>query len=99
MKIRVVVFSPEAKEDLFRLYDYIAAAADPRTSIAYVERLKNHCLSLSAASERGQSRDDIRPGLRVTGFGRRVTIALSVDSDRVTILRLFYGGRNWEQDI
>jgi toxin ParE1/3/4 len=41
-------------------------------------------------------RDDIRPGLRIVGFERRVTIAFSVDDGRVTILRVFYGGRDWE---
>jgi toxin ParE1/3/4 len=34
--------------------------------------------------------------LRIVGFRRRVTIAFTVDEERVTILRLFYGGRNWE---
>ena len=48
------------------------------------------------ASERGHKRDDIRPGLRIAGFQRRVTIAFTVTETRVTILRLFYGGRNWE---
>ena len=42
-------------------------------------------------------RDDLRPGLRITGFRRRVTVAFSVDEDRVMILRLFYGGQDWER--
>ena len=37
-----------------------------------------------------------RPGLRIVGFERRVTIAFSVDEGTVTILRLFYGGQDWE---
>jgi hypothetical protein len=28
--------------------------------------------------ERGRRRDDLRPGLRIIGFGRRVTIAFHV---------------------
>jgi toxin ParE1/3/4 len=35
--------------------------------------------------------------MRVVGFERRVTIAFSVQEERVTILRIFYGGRNWEE--
>jgi plasmid stabilization system protein ParE len=41
-------------------------------------------------------RDDIRPGLRVVGFERRATIAFRVEDDRVTILRIFHGGRDWQ---
>jgi toxin ParE1/3/4 len=51
---------------------------------------------LEYAGERGGRRDDIRVGLRIVGFERRVTVAFSVDESRVTILRLFYGGRDWE---
>jgi toxin ParE1/3/4 len=45
------------------------------------------------AAERGTRRDDIRVGLRVVGFERRVTIAFHVDPKRVTIDRILYGGR------
>ena len=46
-------------------------------------------------AERGTRRDDIRPGLRVTGFERRITAAFLIDEPRVVVLRLFYGGRHW----
>ncbi len=49
------------------------------------------------ASERGMRRDDIRQGLRITGFERRLTVAFTVDDDRVTILRLCHGGQDWEK--
>ena len=62
----------------------------------YLNRLEDYCNNLDLASERGQLRDDIRPGLRVVGFERRVAIALLVDAERVVVLRLFYGGQDWE---
>ncbi len=96
MKRRTVAFSPEARADLIALYDWIALAAGPETAIAYINRLETYCRGFSTASERGHRRDDIRRGLRIVGFERRVTIAFSVDAYRVTILRLFYAGRNWE---
>ena len=68
-------------------------------TISYIERLESYCLGFSHASERGQLRDDIRPDLRIVGFERRVTIAFAVDSTRVTILRVLYGGRDWETDL
>ena len=96
MKERLVLFSPEARDDLFALYDWIAAAAHPDTALSYIERIEAYCAGFAVASERGRRRDDIRPGLRIVGFEGRVTIAFTVDETRVVILRVFYGGRNWE---
>lgn len=39
-------------------------------------------------------RHELRQGLRVVGYRRRVSIAFSVEADRVMILGIFYGGRN-----
>lgn len=97
MRERVVVFSPEARDDLLSLYDWIADAAGEQIALRYIQRLETYCMSFSRAAERGVARRDIRPGLRIVGFERRVTIAFSVDDQSVTILRLFYGGRNWEK--
>ena len=97
MKQRGVIFAPEARDDLFALYDWIAEAAGPPTAMGYLERLEDFCIRLDLASERGQVRDDIRAGLRIVGFEHSVTIAFTVDAASVTILRIFYGGRDWEQ--
>lgn len=97
MKRRGVVFSPEAKDDLINLYDWIASRAGPAVAISYIERIEVFCQGFDLASERGQLRGDIRPGLRIIGFERRITIAFSVSKEQVTIFRLFYGGREWEE--
>lgn len=99
MKARRVEFSEDARSDLIALYDWIADAASPDIALGYVERLERYCLDLDLASERGHLREDVRPGLRVVGFERRVTIAFTVEEDRVVILRLFYGGRNWPEEM
>jgi toxin ParE1/3/4 len=96
---RSVIFSPEAEDDLMRLYDWIADRGGRRSALSYVQRIEDYCRSFDLASERGQTRDDIRPGLRIVGFERRVTIAITVDEDRVTILRVFYGGADWESAL
>lgn len=97
MKERAVEFSPEALEDLQRIYDWLANAADPETAFAYISRIETFCRGLAFGAERGHSRTDIRPGLRIVGFERRVTIAFTVTETRILILRLFYGGRDWER--
>ncbi len=100
MTDRPVVIAPEAADDLRELYDWITdRGASPHTAIGYIERLEAFCLSLGSALVRGHRRDDIRPGLRVVGFERRVTVAFQVTEARVTILRVFYGGRNWESTL
>jgi len=70
------------------------AAAPPDIAFGYVTRIEAFCQRRGIASKRGLSRDDIRPGLRILGFERRMTIAFIVEPDRVVILRLFYGGRD-----
>ena len=97
MRQREVVFSPEAIDDLNRLYDWIASVAGPSIAIGYIQRIETFCMKLDLASERGVLREDIRPNLRVVGFERRLTVAFSVEGDFVIIYRLFYGGQNWEE--
>ncbi|MDJ0825051.1 MAG: type II toxin-antitoxin system RelE/ParE family toxin [Rhodobacter sp.] len=96
MKERQVAFAPEARDDLFAIYDWITERAGPEVALGYVARLEAFCLNLSIGSERGSLRDDVRTGLRVIGFERRVNVAFVVEETRVVVLRLFAGGRNWD---
>lgn len=91
-----VVFTPEAKDDLLDLYDYIADHSSPKRALGYILRIEKTCQSLTTLPERGTRRDDLRPGLRVMGFERRVLIAFRVSADSVAILRILYGGRSIE---
>jgi toxin ParE1/3/4 len=54
------------------------------------------CTGLATFPLRGQGRDDLLPGLRTTGFERRVTIAFVVTTDAVLIEGIFYGGQDFE---
>ncbi len=97
MRERRVTFAPEAEADLTALFDWIAQRAEPQTAMRYLDRLEAFCNGLSFASERGHLRSDIRPGLRILGFERRLTLAFVVSDTQVTILRVFPTGRNWER--
>lgn len=99
MKPRKVAFSEDAKRDLSDLYDWIASATGPAVADRYLDRLGAYCRGFELASERGTQRDDIRPGLRIVGFERRITIAFTVEEERVVILRLYYGGRDWPSEL
>jgi toxin ParE1/3/4 len=77
------------------LYRYIRdKGGGAVVAIAFVRRIREHCLGFADFPERGARRDDIRRGLRVIGFERKVTIAFSVDGNRVRIARVFYRGRD-----
>lgn len=95
MKRREVVLAPEAIDDLGALFDWIASAAGEVVARGYIDRIERYCFNFDMAGERGLARDDIRPGLRIIGFERRITLAFSVGPETVTILRVFYGGQDW----
>lgn len=99
MRRRAVEISDEARDDLIRLYEWIAQEAGPSIALSYIERLETYIQSFDIASERGHLRDDIRSGLRITGFEHRVTIAFTVEEERVIILRMYYAGQNWTELI
>lgn len=88
-----VVYSRRAVGQLEALYAYIAGDS-PQRAERFVSAIVDYCDGLDAFPLRGAPRDDIRPGLRIVGFRRRVTIAFTVDDDAVTILGVLYGGRD-----
>jgi plasmid stabilization system protein ParE len=94
-----IVFSPDAAADIIRLYDYIAEQSGAVRAFRYVSRIETYCAGLKYSPERGTKRDDIREGLRITGFERRVTIAFHVDPTTVIIDRILYGGRNVDRAL
>ncbi|WP_420104423.1 type II toxin-antitoxin system RelE/ParE family toxin [Bosea sp. (in: a-proteobacteria)] len=99
MRQRRVIYTPDATTDLEWIYDTIATARSPLVASRYEQRIRDFCQRLEYGAERGTSRADIRPGLQVVGFERRVTVAIVAEDDRVVILRIFYGGRDWANDF
>jgi len=91
-----VVFAPEAQEQLIELYRYIAEAASPAIAARYTDAIVSYCESLRSFPLRGTTRDDIRPGLRITHYKKRAVIAFDVDAGTISILGVFYGGQDYE---
>jgi toxin ParE1/3/4 len=98
MTMRKVILRPSAEKDLTELYHYIAERSGyPERAIAYIRRIRVYCETLASFPERGRRRDDLRRGLWVIGFERRVVIAYTIlDTGDVEIGRIFYGGRDYE---
>ena len=92
-----VTFTPEATEALAELQRYIEEAASKTVAKRYVGEVVKFCENLGEfAPERGNRRDDLRPGLRVTNYKRRVVIAFAVELDQVAIIGVFSGGQDYE---
>ncbi|MBY0511105.1 MAG: type II toxin-antitoxin system RelE/ParE family toxin [Rhodospirillaceae bacterium] len=94
-----VSFRPQAENDLFALYEYIAEESGHDIAGDYIDRIETACLALATFPKRGVARDDIRSGLRTLGFERRATIAFQVAAREVVIVRIFYGGQNFEHAL
>jgi toxin ParE1/3/4 len=91
-----VVFTPEAEAQLIALYRYIAAEASPVVADRFTSAIVGFCEGLVNFPHRSARRDDIRPGLFVTQFRSRVVIAYTLDGDKVIVIGVFYGGRDFE---
>jgi toxin ParE1/3/4 len=96
MKQDGVVFTPEAEEQLAELYRYIEENATADVALRYTTAVVQYCEGLETFPQRGTPRDDIRPGLRTTCYKRRTEIAYAVEDDRVAIIGVFHGGRDYE---
>lgn len=97
MKRYEVRFRPQAEADLRALYDYIADEAGTAVADGYIDRIEALCRSLETFPHRGTRRDHIRAGLRMMGFERRATLVFEVGETDVRIIRVFYGGRDFER--
>jgi toxin ParE1/3/4 len=93
MKFRVHL-ARHAINDLAEIHAYLLPLAGAITARRYVEDIRAYCDQFAHFPERGTLRDDLRKGLRIIGYKRKVTIALRVDADRVTVLRVLGRGRD-----
>lgn len=91
-----VIFTPLAERQIGALHEYITAYANEIRADRYVGRIVAFCGGLTTFPLRGTQRDDLLPGLRITGFERRITIAFLVTAETVLIEGIFYGGQDFE---
>lgn len=96
--VRSIFYRPEARADLAKPYDYIVEQSGSHNRAqGYFRRIQASCEKLKTFPEVGRLRDDLRPGVRILGFERRVVVVYMVlPSGDVEIGRVFYGGRDYE---
>lgn len=73
MKQLALEYSPESRQHLTAIYDYIANSSGyPSRALTFVAAIEQFCEGLAEWTDRGTERDDLRPGLRIIGYRRRV---------------------------
>ena len=90
-----LIYRPQAEEDLEAIYRFIAQDS-PTRAFDFIERIQQRCELLCDSPEQGRARPDLRPNLRVIPYGRSVVIAYQVTGDTIEVLRIFYGGQDYE---
>lgn len=99
MKTYDVQLTPDAKNDLIGIYEYIADKSQmPEVAWAYMQKLETACHGLWTAPLRGQKRNDLRKNLRITPLDKNAVVAFEVDEEKqvVTVLNIFYGGQDYD---
>ena len=98
MKYEIVILA-EAESDLNNLFDFIADQSGAVRAQNYVGRIEAACTKLASFPNRGAPRDDLLPGLRTLSFERRALVVYRVENETVSILRVFYAGRDYEREL
>jgi toxin ParE1/3/4 len=90
-----LTYRPHAAEDLEAIYRIIAQDK-PTSAFGFIEKIQRRCDLLRFSPEQGRARPELRAGLRVIPYGRSVVIAYQIVEDTIEILRIFYGGQDYE---
>jgi toxin ParE1/3/4 len=92
---RRLIFRPRAEADLESIRAFIVADS-PRAAIRFLGSIEKRCRSLLDFPGQGRARNDLFKGLRVLSFGRSVVIGYLTSEETVEVLRVWYGGQNYE---
>jgi len=93
-----VRLTDEAEADVARIYRFVRRkSASSEVARNYVGRIRSFLKEFETFPERGTVRD-IRDGMRIVGFERRVSIAFIVENGEVVVLRILYAGQQLRVD-
>jgi toxin ParE1/3/4 len=90
-----LTYRPHAETDLEAIYRIIAQDK-PASAFSFIDKIQRRCDLLRVSPKQGRARPDLRAGLHVIPYGRSVVIAYQVAGDTIEILRIFYGGQDYE---
>ncbi|HEY9347896.1 MAG TPA: type II toxin-antitoxin system RelE/ParE family toxin [Inquilinus sp.] len=90
-----LVYTPDALADLRSILSHIAGD-NPSAARTFVGAIERRCRDLCQQPHLGRAREDLGIGLRIVPFRRRIVIAYRIEDNDLAILRVFYGGRDYE---
>lgn len=93
-------FTPEARQQLLQLDEWITETASAVTARRFVSAILDHIDRILLFPLAGRARDDVRSGMRTTTFKKRTLVAYEVNESSgelvVNVLGVFHGGQDWE---
>jgi toxin ParE1/3/4 len=91
-----VFFRPSAEKDLLNIFDRVFEVSQHHgTAQQFVSRIIQRCRRVGNVPFGGRPRDDLFAGMRTVPFERSAVIAYVV-TDKVEIINIFYGGRDYD---
>lgn len=97
MKSHKVVFRKTAQADLRAIFAYVLEkSGSTNTALNYVRRIQRRCEEIGTAPLACIERPDIRPGIRMAVFERRIVILYVVQSETIRITNILSGSRDYE---
>jgi toxin ParE1/3/4 len=88
-----VEYTETAREDLYRIGDYLRENAGDETAERFIRRLIAKADSLSFMPERYREREELQPGLRAV-LVEKYLLFYRVDNRTVSIIRVLHGARD-----
>ena len=87
-----LILSELAKNDIAEIWDYTIKEWSEEQAIRYYNDMMDTCeLIASNPDSAGRNRDDIRPGLKSTSYGKHVIFFRVIEKNKVRIIRILHG--------
>ena len=90
---RAIIWSPEAEQDLFDIYQYLEGEASARTAEEYLRKIRLTCERIRTRPLSGRTRNELMPGLRSVLVLPYVVFYRAAGS-AVEIARVLHGRRD-----
>jgi toxin ParE1/3/4 len=90
---RILIWSPEAEQDLFDIWHYLRSEASARTAEKYLRSIHRACERVRLRPLSGRARDEVMPELRSVLVSPYV-VFYRVTELSVDIVRVLHGRRD-----
>lgn len=95
-----LIYRPKALDDLDAIFE-IVGSDYPQRGFDYVQDIRNRCRrNLLTTPKLGPARPDLGDGIRIYPIKvKRAIVAYRLGDDEIIIVRVFYGGADYEATL